>query len=353
MAPKPQQARIQEVAPLLRALVEQHENNTYTEGVEALNAKMMGLIEGADLVDEEVKHTSKAGTHPDNREGAMIMPMDSQDLLLKFFENGYNHSLWDALALRIPQGEVGDSWRAKNLELVEGADGQLASIEADTIEIVTGRGSHGTSALRMVNDGNVKSVHPELADSSGHISKSKLLEAQPSWREPLEKGVLYKIIPGELELAVPGLLACLSRIGNASHNVYRHQTALQLCARIHSIVKNQKGKELNEIQIAKQACVGNGGMSMLPQVQQLTSFVIAWSGGANAHILRDLELYERACTLKRKLAASDLHAIANIDLLHASRYIKATWPLSEYILFVFDVSFLFVCHSFRSYLRAC
>jgi len=86
MAPKPQQARIQEVAPLLRALVEQHEDNTYIEGVEALNAKMMGLIEGADLVDEEVKHTSKVGTHPDNREGAMILPMDSQDLLLIFLK---------------------------------------------------------------------------------------------------------------------------------------------------------------------------------------------------------------------------------------------------------------------------
>lgn len=324
MSPKTQQARIEEVAPLLRTLVQQHEENTFSEGVEALNAKMMGLIEGAELMDEEVKHTSKACTHPDNREGVMIVPVDSQDLLLKFYENGYNPTLWDALAVRIPKGAVGDVWRAKNVELVEGADGQLASIEPDTIEIATGRGSHGTAALRMVNDGNVKSVHPELADANGRISKAKLLEAQPSWREPLEKGVLYKIIPGELELAVPGLLACLSRIGNASHDVYRHQTALQLCARIHTIVA--KHKDLDETQIARRACVGNGGLSALPQVQQLVSFVISWSGGANAHILRDLELYERSCTLKRKLAASDLQAIANIDLLHAPRYIKASWP---------------------------
>ena len=79
-------------------------------------------------------------------------------------------------------------------------------------------------------------------------SKAKLLELQPSWREPLEKSCLYKIIPGELELAVPGLLACLSRIGNASHDVYRQRTALQLCARIHSIIASQtaSGKDIDE-----------------------------------------------------------------------------------------------------------
>jgi hypothetical protein len=62
------------------------------------------------------------------------------------------------------------------------------------------------------------SIHPELANQNGQVSKAKLLELQRGWRGPLEKGLLYKILLGELELAVPGLLACLSRIGNASVN---------------------------------------------------------------------------------------------------------------------------------------
>ena len=104
-----------------------------------------------------------------------------------------------------------------------------------------------------------------IQSSPIRMAKAKLLEAQPSWKEPLEQGVLYEIIPGELKLAVPGLLTCLSRIGNASHDVYRHQTALQICNRIHSIIKTQqaKGKKnVDEVQIAKQACVGNGGLSV-------------------------------------------------------------------------------------------
>ena len=85
MPPKSQQLRIQEVAPELRALVDAHENDTYAEGCEALNAKITKVIEGAELLEAEIKHVSKAGTHPANREKEMIVPVDSQDLLLKFF----------------------------------------------------------------------------------------------------------------------------------------------------------------------------------------------------------------------------------------------------------------------------
>jgi hypothetical protein len=177
----------------------------------------------------------------------------------------------------------------------------------------------------MVLDGRVRSIHPELADAQGFVSKAKLLEAQPSWREPLEKGVLYKIIPGELELAIPGLLACLSRLGNASHDVYRVQTALQLCSRIHSIINSQsKRKQLNMEQVVKQASVGNGGNAAIPQIKQLATFVVAWSGGQEGHILKDLEAYERACTIKRKLSPADLGALADLDMLHGARYIKVT-----------------------------
>ena len=49
---------------------------------------------------------SNAGTHPANREKQMIVPTGSQDLLLKFFENGYNLEKWDAIpgARRVTTG---------------------------------------------------------------------------------------------------------------------------------------------------------------------------------------------------------------------------------------------------------
>ena len=273
----PQQSRIDQIAPELQRLVAAHNDDTHPEGCEALNATMLKIIKDAKLIEEETKHVSKVGCHPDNREKGMIVVVDAHDLLKKFHENGYNPEMWDAFAARIPAGPVGDSWRAANEQLAQESDNKLASCDGAALEIVTGRGSHGTSSLRMPLDGKVHSIHPELADAQGNVSMAKLLAAQPSWRAPLEQGVLYKIIPGELELAVPGLLACLSRLGNASHDVYRMQTALQLCSRLHSIINSQGKKDLTLAQIVKQAAVGNGGSSAI--LTQVGNFVVAWPGG--------------------------------------------------------------------------
>lgn len=314
--------RIKKVAPPLQELVKKYDEGTYKGGAEALNAEMMAVIEKSGLMKEERKLCAAVGVHPDNRQKAMLIAVDAQNLLLKFADYGYNPRMWDALALTVPAGAEGDRWREENEKLVRDSDGLLAPIQGDSIEIVTGRGSHGTGACRIAEFG-AKSIHEKLADSMGNVSKAKLLELQPSWQDPLQNGLLYKILPGELELAVPGLLACLSLLGNASNDVYRQPSELQLCARIHALIASHPSKD--EAWVLKQACVGYGGSESEARATQLLGFVVAWSGGKDAGILRDLAKYEGACNVKRKLAPADLQALASADLLHAPRYVAVSW----------------------------
>ena len=317
------QARMEKCVPKLQELVKQHNDGTYPWGVEAFNDEIEGVLEQHSMFSEECLLVDQVGCFPDNREKAMIVPMDAQDLLLKFYDNGYNPKKWEAMALKIPSvGDVGQEWRQKNVDLVQGADGLLAPMNSPgEIDRFTGRGSHGTAALRLAKFGG-KSVHPELRGPDGQVSLSKLLEKQPSWKGPIEKGLKYRCLPGELELAVPGLLAALSRGGNASHDVYRQQTVLQVCNRLHLLCVS--GGDRNEEWVVNQACVGNGGNDFLPKARQLLEFVKAWSGGMNAHLLKDLELYERSCPNKRKLMASDMQGLAQADLLHAPKYVGAS-----------------------------
>ena len=317
--------KIRAVAPELRTLVKAHEEGTFKGGVEALNSLIQNTIKKAGLWTYEIRHPSVVGVHPDNREKAMVVPIDVHDLLLLFQENGYNAALWDALAVTIPQGPVGEEWRKKNAELVAGSEGQLAQVDASSLEILTGRGSHGSAALRCVIHGAL-SPHKSLCDIHGQVSKAVLLQHQPSWQEPLEQGLYYNIFPGELEIEVPGLLAALSRMGNAHHDVFRHKTALQMCNRIHSVLKTKmqnKPDQVNVDDVAHIACQGNGGTAYFQQCLQLIALVQAWSGGLDGHVLRDLENFERSCTLKRKLAPADLKSLADVDMLHAPAYIKA------------------------------
>ena len=96
--------RINKVAAQLRGMVQQHEDGTYVEGVEAFNSNITKVIEDAGLVSLERKHVDKVGVHPSNREHAMLVPIDVHDLLLKFADNGWDEKLWDAMALTVPSG---------------------------------------------------------------------------------------------------------------------------------------------------------------------------------------------------------------------------------------------------------
>ena len=129
---------------------------------------------------------------------------------------------------------------------------------------------------------------------------------------------------------MPGLLAALSRGGNASHDVYRQQTVLQTCNRLHLLCVTA-GSDFDEDWVCTQACLGNGGTEFLAKARQLLEFVKACAGGKSAHLLKDLEMYERSCPSKRKLMAADLQTLAQADLLHAPKYVGVSWFF--YIIF--------------------
>ena len=315
--------KIKKVAPQLRELVLAHEEGTYAGGTQAWNSLVMKTIQEAGLLSKEIRHPSVVGVHPDNKEKNMLVPMDVHDLLLCFQEDGYNPCLWYAMAMTIPTGTHGQLWRDANAKLVEDSEGLLAECDASALDILTGRGSHSSAALRCAHFG-ANSPHPSLCDAHGRVSKSVLLQHQPSWQQPLEQGLMYTIFPGELEVEVPGLLAALSRVGNAHHDVFRQKTALQMCNRIHALLKAKKNEGKSVDAIAKIAVQGNGGSQYLPQCKQLITFVQAWSGGVDGKILQDLEHFERSCNMKRKLAPADLETLGKVDMMHASIYIKAS-----------------------------
>ena len=315
--------RVEVMAPLLNAMLAEFDSGKAKQGVEAFNDEVMGRLDAAGLLEKgKICQVERVGVHVDNREKSMLVPIDVQDLLARMASDGWNWSRWNALACNIPVGAVGDAWRAKNVELAEGSDGLLAPCNPDLLELLTGRGSHGTAALRCAKMG-AKAIHSELAGADGRISASKICESQPSFKQPLERGCPYDVLPAALVLAVPRLMEIMSRVGNAGNNVFREQTAIQHCNRIHALATAQsKAGELDWDAIARQACIGMG-QPFLPDARLLCEFVKAWSGGENASILKDIEEYERTLTVKRKIYPCDMLELSKIDLFDAHRYVPA------------------------------
>ena len=311
--------RVEVMAPIINAKIEKFEVGE-AEGVEIFQERLLGEIFDAGLMEKDVwLDVSVVAPHPDNREKVMLVPVDAHDLLFNMVHNGWSWKKWDALVCEVPPTELGVQWVKKSNELVDGAGGLLPQYDSDRIKGLTGRGSHGTAACRIVKLG-ARGVHKDLCDDQGNVSASKIYEMQPSMQEPITKGCPYDVIKWELVAACPKLMGALSRMGNASHNVFRIQTTLQHCARIHNLATATNHVDWDVI--AKKACIGMGP-EFIGSAKLICEFVRAWSGGQDGRILRDLEGYERSLAVKRKLYPQDLAEIGRLDAIDIAKYIPA------------------------------
>ena len=102
---------------------------------------------------------------------------------------------------------------------------------------------------------SAKYIFDALAGVDGKVSFSKIVERQPSMAEPVNKGLRVEVIDAELVLACPRLMEILSRTGNSGNNVFREQTSLQNCVRIHTLLDheafNKSVKTINRSRMAR------------------------------------------------------------------------------------------------------
>ena len=303
--------RVNGIKVELSALVEAHNDGTYTEGPEALFAEVEELLESAGLISVETCDVGTMGVFPGNREGSMLLPSGVHGLLAEtFMVNGYNAKKWECEALSVPPS-LKVQWLQANQELVARSDGLLPAIH--DLDYATGIGSHGTAALRAMKF-PCRAIHAETAGPDGMVSFGKITAKQPSLKKPVERGVTVRVIRGELEEAVPGTFQVLSRLGNVSNSHYRLQTTLQSCLRIHQVAVNMK-KTIGDIDWNKVGVQASIGMTTAEarNVDKLCTFVQHWSGGDDCPILKQLESFEKYLHHKRFIRADDLATLGECD----------------------------------------
>ena len=316
--------RVEIVAPKINSLIESFTAGSMKDGVETFQEHLIKILEYAMLADMRWISVDKAGVHPDNREGTGLVPIDVHDLLLLIALAGWS---WlqcnSALACEIPPNEIGEAWRANCKTLAEKSDGLLAPYNPGLLEVLTARGSHTTAAVRCYMYGT-RGIHEQVC-LDGVVSKSKIIERQPSMQEPLDKGIHYRVLRWQIAVACPRLMEVLSRTGNASHGVHRAMTALQGCKRMHMLavgLQNSLGKEDIWDEACRVACIGMPP-TYADTAKALCAFVSQWSGGGNGHVLKNLEEYERVLDIKRMIAPADLKSMGEIVLPEAPRYVPA------------------------------
>ena len=144
--------RVSIIAPHINKLIVDFENDTMRVGVQTFQEHLLAILWNALLSDERWVPVEKVGVHPDNREKAMLIPIDVHDLLLCICNSGWSwKECAGALASEIPASEMGQQWRAANQQLAEKSDGFLAPYNPDLLEILTqGQPHHCCSACLQI-----------------------------------------------------------------------------------------------------------------------------------------------------------------------------------------------------------
>ena len=79
------------------------EFRSVTIGAESFSEEIIERIDAAGLLDDnqwmDVEHVA---VHPDNREKAMVVPVDAHQLLKAISGNGWSWTKWNALASEVP-----------------------------------------------------------------------------------------------------------------------------------------------------------------------------------------------------------------------------------------------------------
>ena len=293
--------------------------NTPSKGAEAFQDFIVDLLLAKKLASNKTIDTRIVLVHPDNREGQGYVPFDVHKLLSRICPNGWSWSKVAALAAEIPPDAEGDRWRAFNAKLIASSDGLVAPLDTALAEYATSRGSHTTAAVNLMHYGCTGMFDCTMLN--GVVSKSKIIEAQPSMAEPL-KGITYVVLKWQIVKECPRLMEALARTGNASHGVERKTTALQGCSRIHHLFMAGGCADDSWPRVVQQACIG------MPEeyhdtADQLAAFVKTQSGGKDGRVLHELVNFERTLKLKRDILPSDLMLMSKLNLPDAPRWVSA------------------------------
>ena len=73
--------RVCAIAPIINSMMESFDSADATVGVEAFQDDLQNRIRAAVPMEKKWLNIDTVGVHPDNREGAMVVPIDMHDLL--------------------------------------------------------------------------------------------------------------------------------------------------------------------------------------------------------------------------------------------------------------------------------
>ena len=308
---------------MARALVQVHEKmESIKQRAMSPDAQLITLrdeckdvLRKAGLLARKFMNSRWIGVHSSNRYGDGVTPGDVLGLISDIFTQGFSlQQLQDPTAFQVPP--EGHPRRATlllfNDEVVDGSGGQLPSYP-EPIEAVSVTCGHTSQGFRCFQ--SASPCDDARFSEDGVLCLRKLAEAQPAYAHAVKEGMQWDVIHWPVEDRWPWTSALLQEAGNASQQIAKAETRLQVLLKIREIAyRNVRLHGEASWEAVERAAV-RGGSPFKEELSGLVSYVKELSGGLeNPHLLWELRDFAKQLPAVKIVKGAFLHAAATMQV---------------------------------------
>ena len=278
--------------------------------------QILGLLKRAGLAYEQRIHAQFVGVHPSNRYGQGVQPSEVHSLMEDIASLGWSWAkVTQATFIELPVGPLGVQYEQFNAELAAGSGEQLAPVAPGGLRFLSLACGHTNQGLRAAHFG-VKSASSLLAEN-GRLSERKISARDPEMGRAISQGLEWTVLARQVEEAFPGLVGMVQEALNASDQIHRSESELEVAFKLHKIAAGLGGGTVEaqaavdwasvEAQAArsKPACVAD--------IPAISKFVQQFSGGGGAPMLRSLQQFVASLKARRVVRGSVYGALAQAN----------------------------------------
>ena len=269
-------------------------------------AKVLGVLEAANLAFRAKVHSKYIACHPANRDGVGCVGSDCHSLLDDILAVGWDPSAPKPVCVEVRDAH--DEVVAFNEKMIQSNNNLLAPLQTGCVKYASLSASHTNQVLRLLR---AQHPHTHSAGSEGTaitvgglLSMEQLRNTDALFHAAAAGGIEWQVVAEKVLQRFPALGELLQEAGNTSGQLQRSETEMQLARRILREVSAAPAGQAVSYQSIRQRVL-RSKPACAQAVPWIFGFVVKFAGGRDGSVLLETELAIKMCgsTAQRELGA--------------------------------------------------
>lgn len=290
----------------IRSLIEAGEGGN----VVSATKQVLHLLKEHKVSYEARLHPNIVGVHSQNRDGVGVLPSQVHKLLTDIVDLGFSEEVIMAVCTESTPKD-----RSFNTRLTQASGGALPAYAVeDMVKYCSLGASHTNQALRCIL-GQVSHTDNRLT-IDGVLNHERVLLQDRELARVCKEGLKWVVLPSQLLSDHPKLASMIQCGLNASGQIIRAESEVQVLRRIHTLWLEESAQSADQrVEFgAIQARVQRSKPPCGQYLHHMYNFLLRRCGGRDAGLLELLELFVGAQTSEPKSLGGEMFDVLSSDV---------------------------------------